>query len=245
MNTERHAGLVCRNLTARYGVLTACRDIDLEVHPGEILAVMGPNGAGKTSLVGALNGTVSASGDVSLASTELARLPAHLRVRHGLASVPDNRGLFPAMSIGENIALGGRMAARQDRADAIERAVSRFPFMRKRWGTPAGSLSGGEQQMVAIAKCLAGNPRAILLDEPSQGLAPIIVHQLGETLNSLKGTSIAVLLVEQHHGLVRQAADRFVLMLSGRVRQRGTRAELQDRDAIAAAYFADEHAEQS
>jgi branched-chain amino acid transport system ATP-binding protein len=233
-------GLECRHLTARYGVLTACRDVELQVAPGEILALMGPNGAGKTSLVGAMNGTVTGSGEVRVAGVELGAMPAHVRARNGLASVPDNRGLFPTMSIGDNIALGGRLAPRAERADAIERAVARFPFMRQRWSTPAGALSGGEQQMVAIAKCLAGNPRAILLDEPSQGLAPIIVSQLGDTLNSLKATSIAVLLVEQNHGLVMRTADRYVLMLSGRIRKHGGREDLRDRDALAAAYFAEE-----
>ena len=227
------AGLHVRGLTARYGIIAACRDITLDIAPGEVLGLIGPNGAGKTSLIGAIAGVVSSQGDIRLGTVDLARHAAHQRTGLGLATVPDNRGLFPTMTVAENVRLGAQLVRRSERAAAIETAVAPFAILRERWQTLAGSLSGGEQQMLAVAKCLASRPRAILLDEPSQGLAPIIVNEMASVIHGLRRSGLSVLLVEQNHGLVQQVAQRFVVMVGGEVIFTGQVSELADRDRIA------------
>ncbi len=221
-----------RNVQASYGSLVVCRDISLEVHPGELVALIGPNGAGKTSFIGALTGAVASQGEVRLGDTSLTGLPIHRRTRLGLATVPDNRGLFPPLTVAENIRLGAQFVPRHRRAAAVERAVSFFPFLKERGETLAGSLSGGQQQMLAIAKCLAAEPSALLLDEPSQGLAPIIIDEIVKVMGVLKAQGLPVLLVEQNYGLVERTADRFAVMVGGRIVFSGGRAELADRERI-------------
>ncbi len=226
-------GLHVRGLHARYGVLTVCRDITFSIAPGEVLALVGPNGAGKTSLIGAIAGVVASSGTVQLGDIDLSRVAAHRRSGFGVATVPDNRGLFPTMTIGENIRLGAQLVRKAERSAAIDAAIAPFAFLRARWETLAGSLSGGEQQMLAVAKCLAGKPRAILLDEPSQGLAPIIVDQMVGVIETLRKSGLSVLLAEQNHGLVQNAAQRFLVLLGGRIVFSGPIDEFADRDRIA------------
>jgi len=230
---EARAGLACRGLSARHGSLVVCRDIEIAVKPGEIMALIGPNGAGKTSLVGAINGTVASAGEIQLAGLSLARQPAHMRSRMGLATVPDNRGLFPTLSVAENMRLGVNLVLKAERQNAIEAAVERFPVIRQRWSTLAGALSGGEQQMLAIAKALTSRPKALLLDEPSQGLAPLIVDELARVLERLRNEGLPILLVEQNHGLVQRIADRFLILVGGRAQLEGVPADLDDRERIA------------
>ena len=227
------APLAARNLSASYGSLVVCRNITLDVQPGEVFAIIGPNGAGKTSLVGALNGAVSSQGDVALGSIRLDGRSIHQRAKLGLATVPDNRGLFPPLTVAEHIRLGSLPAPRQRRDELVARALSSFAFLAERGNAIAGSLSGGQQQMLAIAKCLAGGPRALLLDEPSQGLAPIILDEIVKVIGQLKARRLPVLLVEQHYGLVERTADRFAVMVGGRIVMTGCRSELADRDRIA------------
>lgn len=224
--------LSVRDVSASYGSLVVCRNITLEVKPGEVVSIIGPNGAGKTSLIGALGGAVASEGDVKLGDTVLTGRPIHQRTRLGLATVPDNRGLFPPLTVAENIRLGAQFVPRHRRADVVERALSYFPFLKERGATPAGSLSGGQQQMLAIAKCLAADPRALLLDEPSQGLAPIILDEIVNVIGELKARRLPVLLVEQNYGLVERTADRFAVMVGGRIVMTGGRTELADRERI-------------
>jgi branched-chain amino acid transport system ATP-binding protein len=226
------SALVVRNLSASYGSLVVCRNISLEVKPGEVVALIGPNGAGKTSFVGALAGAVAAQGEVTLGTTQLDGRAIHERTRLGLATVPDNRGLFPPLTVAENLRLGSMFVARQRRDEVVERALSYFAFLKQRGSTLAGSLSGGQQQMLAIAKCLAGDPRALLLDEPSQGLAPIILDEIVKVIGELKARQLPVLLVEQNYGLVERTADRFAVMVGGRIVLTGGKSELADRDRI-------------
>jgi branched-chain amino acid transport system ATP-binding protein len=222
---------VC-DLSASYGSLVVCRDITIEVSPGEVVALIGPNGAGKTSFIGALSGAVSSKGQVTLGATRLDGRPIHARTRLGLATVPDNRGLFAPLSVAENLRLGSMFVARQRRDEVVERAMSYFPFIKERGGTIAGSLSGGQQQMLGIAKCLAGDPRVLLLDEPSQGLAPIILDEIVKVIGELKARRLPVLLVEQNYGLVERTADRFAVMVGGRIVMTGGKSDLADRDRI-------------
>jgi len=232
MSPHDDVSLVARGLSASYGSLVVCRDISVDVKPGEVVALIGPNGAGKTSFIGALTGAVSAKGEIMLGSTRLDGRPIHQRTRLGLAAVPDNRGLFPPLTVAENIRLGSLFVPRQRRQAVVERAMASFPFLKERGSTIAGSLSGGQQQMLAIAKCLAGDPLALLLDEPSQGLAPIILDEIVKVIAELKARRLPVLLVEQNYGLVERTADRFAVMVGGRIVMTGGKSELADRDRI-------------
>lgn len=232
MSPHEEGALAARDLSASYGSLVVCRDITLHVSQGEVVALIGPNGAGKTSFIGALTGAVASKGQVALGATRLDGLPIHARTRLGLATVPDNRGLFPPLTVAENIRLGAMFVPKERRSEVVERAMACFPFLAKRGSTLAGSLSGGEQQMLAIAKCLASDPRALLLDEPSQGLAPIILDEIVKVIGELKARRLPVLLVEQNYGLVERTADRFAVMVGGRIVMAGGKAELADRDRI-------------
>ncbi|MBE7416762.1 MAG: ABC transporter ATP-binding protein [Ideonella sp.] len=232
MSPHDEGALSARALSASYGSLVVCRDITLDVKPGEVVALIGPNGAGKTSFIGALTGAVAAKGEVALGPTRLDGRPIHSRTRLGLATVPDNRGLFAPLTVAENLRLGAMCVPRERRSEAIDRAMAYFPFLAERGTTLAGSLSGGQQQMLAIAKCLAGAPRALLLDEPSQGLAPIILDEIVKVIGELKARRLPVLLVEQNYGLVERTADRFAVMVGGRIVMSGGKTELADRDRI-------------
>ena len=230
-------GLVVAGMSARYGSLTVCNDVSLSVRPGELLALIGPNGAGKTSLVGAMNGTVSGSGQVTLDGHRLDVLASWRRVGIGLTTVPDGRGLFPSLSVADNLRLGALLTEKSKRAQAMAGALDLFPFLKSRWNDAAGALSGGQQQMLAIAKCLACSPRVLLLDEPTQGLAPIIVDELAEVLRKLRARGLPILLVEQNHHLVESVADRFIVLVGGRIVLEGGNADLADRDRIASLYL--------
>lgn len=230
-------GLVCEDISARYGSLTVCNDVSFSVAPGELLALIGPNGAGKTSLVGALNGTVSGNGRVTLDGRRLDPLSSWRRVGTGLTTVPDGRGLFPSLTVADNLRLGALLTEKSRRSDAMDNALELFPFLRSRWNDAAGALSGGQQQMLAIAKCLACSPRVLLLDEPTQGLAPIIVDELAEVLRKLRARGLPILLVEQNHHLVETIADRFIVLVGGKIVLEGNNAELADRDRIVGLYL--------
>lgn len=237
MTDSDRKGLVVAGMSARYGSLTVCKDVSLSVRPGELLALIGPNGAGKTSLVGAMNGTVAGIGQVTLDGRRLDPLASWRRVGIGLTTVPDGRGLFPSLSVADNLRLGALLTEKRKRAQAMADALDLFPFLKSRWNDAAGALSGGQQQMLAIAKCMACSPRVLLLDEPTQGLAPIIVDELAEVLRKLRARGLPILLVEQNHHLVESVADRFIVLVGGKVVLEGVNADLADRDRIAGLYL--------
>ncbi|GAA4334968.1 ABC transporter ATP-binding protein [Variovorax defluvii] len=230
-------GLAVDGVSARYGNLTACRPVSLRVEPGELVALIGPNGAGKTSLIGALNGTVAGTGEITLDGRRIDGLAAWRRVGIGLTTVPDNRGLFPSLTVADNLRLGALLSDRAKREKALDDAIALFPFLRTRWGDAAGALSGGQQQMLAIAKCMACSPRVLLLDEPTQGLAPIVVDELAEVLRNLRARGLPILLVEQSQYLVEAVADRFAVLVGGQIVHSGPRAALADREYIAGLYL--------
>ncbi|RZL68614.1 MAG: ABC transporter ATP-binding protein [Variovorax sp.] len=237
LDSSSTAGLHCDNVTARYGALKACSEISFSVRPGELVALIGPNGAGKTSLIGALNGTVAGTGSIALDGQRIDSLPAWKRVGTGLTTVPDNRGLFPSLTVADNLRLGALLSGKAQRETAIDDAVALFPFLKSRWNDAAGALSGGQQQMLAVAKCMACSPRVLLLDEPTQGLAPIIVDELAEVLRNLRARGLPILLVEQNHHLVETVADRFIVLVGGQVVLTGPKEELADRDRIVGLYL--------
>jgi branched-chain amino acid transport system ATP-binding protein len=227
------------DLHAGYGRIEVCRRIDLEVADGEFLVVLGANGAGKSTLLGAIAGSVAGRGSIALAGQPLERLNARERARKGLALVPEGRrNLFSPLSVQENLQLGLRLLPVVERARMQDELYAMFPILAARRAQLAGLLSGGEQQMLALAVALARKPTVLLLDEPSQGLAPLVLQDLVEHIGALRRLGLAVLLAEQNHRFAAQLGDRYVVLASGEVVGGGDARELQDAEHVAAALLA-------
>jgi branched-chain amino acid transport system ATP-binding protein len=228
-----------RDLTVRYGSTPAVQHLDLEVDEGEIVGLVGSNGAGKSTTLAAIIGLVPlAGGDVSYLGASLAGLRTEDIARRGIALVLEGRHIFTTLTVAENLALG-RTAGR-DRARtgaALERVLDRFPVLRKTYRLPAGTLSGGEQQQLAIGRALISEPRLLLMDEPSLGLSPILVDEVFETLVEIRDSGATVLLVEQNVRRTVELADRTYVMRSGRIALSGGRDELTGLTALDAAYL--------
>lgn len=222
-------------LGAGYGDFQALFDVDITVGEGETLAVIGANGAGKTTLLRAISGLVPAStGAIRFAGGDLMAVPAHKRVTAGVAMVPEGRLLFPSLDVRENL-LVGSYGGRPGEWN-LERVLSVFPLLERLLNRPSSVLSGGEKQAVAIGRALMSNPRLMLLDEVSLGLAPVVVKQVYEALPAITETGTTVLVVEQDIGQALAVADRVACLLEGRVSLTGT-PETLDREQITAAYF--------
>lgn len=203
-------------LTAGYGPVTVLRGVDFRAEAGQISCLMGRNGVGKSTFLKCLMGLVPASGGtVTLNGAELQSLPAHQVPRHGLAYVPQGRRLFGPLTVAENLAVGGLVRA-NDRA-TLEQVLILFPRLRERLSQTAGTLSGGEQQMLAIARALCLQPKVLLLDEPTEGLQPSMIGLIQQAVLTLKGQGVAVVLVEQRVDAVLKLADRVDFMVAGRV----------------------------
>jgi len=230
--------LECRNLSARYGPIQVCFDIVLSASPGEIVAVLGPNGAGKSSLLGALAGVVSGHGKVTLCGEDFTPLAAHVRAQRGLAYVPEIRkNIFPVLSVEENLRLALHYLPRNERGPMKEKIFELFPILKTRLTTEAGMLSGGEQQMLAIAMAVARKPKALLLDEPTQGLAPAVFDILQQTFQTLSKANLPILLAEQNISFASRIADRYLVLSGGRIVGLGLGSELSDASAIVERYF--------
>jgi branched-chain amino acid transport system ATP-binding protein len=227
--------LVVSGLNAGYGQLAVLHDVSLEVAAGEILAVVGANGAGKTTLLRAVSGLIrSTAGTVTLDERDITAKPAEKMAALGLTHVPENRLCFPTLSVRDNLMLGAWTRKGGD----LDPVLELFPRLRTRLGQLAGTLSGGEQQMVAIGRGLMAEPTAILLDEPSIGLAPKVVAEIMEVLARLKSEkNLAVLLVEQNVRASFKIADRAVVMSRGRVALSGAPAELVELPEVRSAYL--------
>ncbi|MCK7615940.1 ABC transporter ATP-binding protein [Roseibium sediminicola] len=223
------------HIDAAHGQLKAVHGVSLNVAPGEMLFLLGANGAGKTTLLRSIAGDHRAySGDVSLAGADISALPAHLRARAGLALVPEGRRLFPQMSVRENLTLGAATA--RDGPWSVDAVYDAFPNLARLDRSPAGKLSGGEQQAVAIGRALMGNPKAILLDEVSLGLSPAAVDLAYAALAKLREMGLALLVVEQDLSRALRTADALIVMCEGHVTLRAKPAETS-LDALAAASF--------
>ena len=227
------------NLTIRYGGIQAVRGISLTVGEGELVSLIGANGAGKSSTLGALGGLLKPfGGSLRYAGEDLLQLPAHLRVCRGLALVPEGRGIFPRLTVLENLQMGAY--SRDDRAGIqtdLARMMEMFPRLQERRTQLAGTLSGGEQQMVAIARALMSRPRLLLLDEPSMGLAPILIEQIFRIIGQIVADGTAVLLVEQNARQALEIAHRAYVMESGEITLSGPAAELAADPRVRAAYL--------
>ena len=231
--------LVINDLRVSYGNIVALRGVSLDVDARGIIAVLGPNGAGKSTLLNAIAGVVpNAGGTILFEGTTLAgKVPEDL-VRLGISLVPEGRHIFAGLSVSENIRIGA--VARKDRraiADDVERVLTMFPVLRERLDQPAGKLSGGEQQMLAIGRALLARPRLLLIDEPSLGLAPLMVDEVYRAVAELRNGGVTVLLVEQSAARALQAADRTYVMNTGAIVMSGTSDELRAAAGFEEAYF--------
>ena len=230
--------LEIRNLDVHYRGIQALRGVSLTVKQGEIFALIGPNGAGKSSLVNALSGIVPSSGEILFEGKPLGRMPAHLRSRAGIIQVPEGRRVIAPLSVAENLELG-RQAAGVRGSDAadLERIHALFPVLADRKNQTSGSLSGGQQQMLAIGRALMGRPKVLLLDEPSLGLAPVVVKEVFKALERLNKEGLTILLVEQNARLALQTAHRAAVLEQGRVVHEGDADKLANDPVIADHYF--------
>jgi branched-chain amino acid transport system ATP-binding protein len=226
--------LEIRDLDAFYGDAQALWGVTMDVHDGETVAVLGTNGAGKSTLVNAVAGLhAKRRGRIAVGGTDVAHLPAHKVCEHGVAVAPEGRRVFPAMSVYDNLCLGAyRRTARADYRKGLDRVYAIFPRLRQRTGQLAGSLSGGEQQMLAIGRALMAKPRLLLLDEPSLGLAPVMSDEVFEAIEAVNAQGVSVLLVEQDVDRALEAAGRGYLLAEGRVAGAGTSAELRASDTV-------------
>jgi ABC-type branched-subunit amino acid transport system ATPase component len=207
--------LAVRNLSYSYGALRAIDDISLEVQAGQICCVLGPNGAGKSTLGAAIaGGLLTPPGSIYLGGRDVSGEKLYRRAQRGVAYVPEGGAVFPALTVSENLCLGTKGLTKRKRADITERAASVFPFLGTRRDTRAGMLSGGEQQMLALARILISEPVLVVVDELSHGLAPAIVEQLFQTLATLRGRSTFVL-IEQYLGRAYQLADSILVLSQG------------------------------
>lgn len=225
---------------AGYGDVVAVRDVTLQVERAEVVAVLGRNGAGKTTLLRAVSGlTTTTAGSVSVEGADVTSLPAYERVARGVAFVQEGKRVFRARTVEENLVLGGHVLGlpRRRLTERIEQAYTRFPVLGKRRQAAAGSLSGGQQQMLAIATALVPSPKIVMLDEPSAGLAPAIVHDVLEVVRGLCEEGLGVVLVEQAVEFALAAADRVAVMDLGSVVHASNVDAAGLREAIRAAYF--------
>src|SRR6202161_3454223 len=228
-----------RGVTAFYGRVQALKGVDLDVNPGEIVALIGANGAGKSTLMMTICGNPRArDGTVTFDGRDITRLPTHEIARLKLAQSPEGRRIFPRMSVLENLQMGATVAAVGDFDRNLARVLALFPRLQQRLAQRGGTLSGGEQQMLAIARALMSRPRLLLLDEPSLGLAPLIVRQIFDAIKTLnERDGLTVFLVEQNAFHALKLAHRGYVMVNGLITLSGSGAELLDRPEVKSAYL--------
>ena len=225
-------------LASHYGRVQALKGVDVAVRPGEIVCLVGGNGAGKTTLLRAVSGVQSVgAGTIRFRGEDITRLAPHRRVALGLAQVPEGRQIFAPLSIEDNLRLGAYLRRGADVAADLDDVYGLFPVLKERRRNPAGGLSGGQQQMLAIGRALMSRPKLILLDEPSMGLAPILVDQIFAIVASLKARGVTVFLVEQNAAAALAIADRGYVIETGRIAHEGAAAELLADDRVRAAYL--------
>ena len=225
-------------VTAGYGAFTALWDVSLRVATGEAVAVVGPNGAGKTTLLRAISGLIAPRGGrVIFEGTELAGRPPYEVVAHGIAHVPEGRRLFPQLTVAENLKMGAYLpTARAHFRESLARVYELFPVLAERQAQRAGSLSGGEQQMLAVGRALMSRPKLILLDEPSMGLAPVMVLRLFDLIRRVREEGYTILVVEQNVRQVLKLVDRAYLLEAGHLKMEGRADALAEQDFIRKAY---------
>jgi len=229
-----------RDLHVRYGKVEAVHGVSLQVDPGTIVSVIGPNGAGKTTLLGAIIGLLPAQGGIAYAGMSIATLSVEQRVAQGLILVPERRELFSAMSVADNLELGAFARARNGERGwrtTQDEVYHRFPRLKERRGQLAGTLSGGERQMLAMGRALMGKPRLLMLDEPSLGLAPLIVREIFSIIAELRASGVAILLIEQNARAALQISDYGYVLETGDLVLEGDSAGLAVNPRVVASYL--------
>ena len=225
------------NVSAGYGGFQALFGVSLEVRAGESVAVIGPNGAGKTTLLRLISKLIEPTGGKIQFNDELLNgVPPHAVVARGIAHVPENRRLFPRLTVEENLRMGA-FTARDKYQERLSLVYELFPRMKERRAQPAGTLSGGEQQMCAIGRALMSDPKLLLLDEPSAGLAPVVVQQVFDLVRRIREIGLTVLIVEQNVQQVLKVVDRAYLLEAGTIRHSGSSADMLQSDTIKQAYL--------
>jgi branched-chain amino acid transport system ATP-binding protein len=228
-----------KNLSAGYGPIRVIENLSLEIEAGETVALLGPNGAGKSTLMAAIAGILRGqSGEVWLESRDLSRAKSHMRVKEGIVLVPEGRRIFAPLSVHDNLRLGAlRLDAARSASERMSYVFGLFPRLEERRRQVAGTLSGGEQQMLAIGRALMSHPRVLLLDEPFLGLAPRIVEEITTVLRGLSDTGLTVLLVEQKVDMALDLSQRTYVMLKGRIVRSGTSQEIRESGNLNEIYF--------
>ncbi len=231
------AMLKVENINVYYGSIHAIKDISFEVEQGEIVTLIGANGAGKSTTLQTVSGLLrSRTGSITFLGERIDHIPPHKLVSKGLAQVPEGRRIFLQMSVLENLQMGAYTSKGDTKAD-LENVFERFPRLKERTNQIAGTLSGGEQQMLAMGRALMSRPKLMMLDEPSMGLAPILVEQIFDIIKELHKAGTTILLVEQNAEMALQVANRAYVLESGRITLTGTGAELAASDQIKKAYL--------
>ncbi len=231
--------LQLRDVKIAYGAIEAVKGISLELAKGELVSLIGANGAGKTTTLNAIAGTLGVSaGELLYDGKRIEKLPAHTRLRQGLALVPEGRGIFTRLTVEENLRMGAYCRRDNEAIEAdMERVFTMLPRVKERLQQVAGTLSGGEQQMVAIGRALLSRPRLLLLDEPSMGLAPLVVEKIFEVIRSVAAEGVTILLVEQNANLALEFSQRAYVMESGTITLTGSGADLLAVPKVRAAYL--------
>ncbi len=230
--------LEVEGLVATYGQVRALHGVDLTVGEGQVVALLGPNGAGKTTTLRSICGMVRTSGRIVFRGRDLTGLPTEKVTRLGIAHVPEGRGTFPGLTVAENLTLGAYGRRDPDVPRDIDRWYGIFPRLAERRDQPAGSLSGGEQQMLAVARALLSRPALLLLDEPSLGLAPLLVREVFEVLTRIRAEEgTGMLLVEQNAALALELADAAYVLAAGRTELSGPAAEIRAEDSVRRSYL--------
>ena len=235
--------LELRGLSVSYGGIQAVKGISLAVHPGEMVALIGANGAGKTTTLKAVAGMLAAPADsIQFAGRAMGGMASHQLARAGIALVPEGRGIFPKLSVKENLAIGAYLRDRHAAEQEMLKVFTLFPRLKERAGQTGGTLSGGEQQMLAIGRALMAQPKLLLLDEPGMGLAPLIVGKIFDTIKEIANSGVTILLVEQNARLALQVTQRAYVMESGLISLSGASADLLRNPAVRAAYLGEPEA---
>jgi branched-chain amino acid transport system ATP-binding protein len=231
--------LELKSVDAGYGSFQALFAINIDVRAGEAVGVIGPNGAGKTTLMRVISGLIRPlKGSIAMEGADVVATPPHRIVGLGIAHVPENRRLFPRLSVDDNLKMGAFIRdARGKYAERLEQVFDLFPRLKERRSQMAGTMSGGEQQMCAIGRALMSGPKLLLLDEPSAGLAPLVVQQVFDLVKRIRASGLTVLIVEQNVQQVLKVVDRAYLLEAGTIRASGTSAEMQATDTVKQAYL--------
>jgi len=233
------AMLEVKDLEVNYGVIKAIKGVSFEVNEGEVISLIGANGAGKTTILHTITGLIAPkSGSIDFEGVDLVKTPAHKIVSLGMAHVPEGRRVFSQLSVLENLKLGAYTRKDKKEIDeTLEMVYSRFPRLEERKNQIAGTLSGGEQQMLAMGRALMSKPRLMMLDEPSMGLAPILVDQIFDIIKALNKAGTTILLVEQNAQMALSIADRAYVLETGRIVNSGTGKDLLNDDSVKKAYL--------